>query len=58
MVNPAMPERWTIALGASAEKLAGIYGIPREAQDAFALRSHRSAAAAWKPATSPIAPDA
>ena len=25
-----MPERWTISLGASAEKLAGIYGISRE----------------------------
>ena len=28
----------------SAEKLAGIYAISREAQDAFALRSHRLAA--------------
>ena len=25
MVNPNMPEQWTISLGASAEKLAGIY---------------------------------
>src|SRR6185436_2039094 len=47
MVNPRMPERWTIALGASAEKLAGMYGISREEQDAFALRSHRLAAGAW-----------
>jgi acetyl-CoA acyltransferase len=47
MVNPRMPEQWTIALGASAEKLAGIYGIPREAQDEFALRSHQRAVAAW-----------
>jgi acetyl-CoA acyltransferase len=42
-----MPERWTIPLGASAEKLAGMYGISREEQDAFALRSHRLAAKAW-----------
>jgi acetyl-CoA acetyltransferase family protein len=47
MVNPEMPERWTISLGASAEKLAEIHGISREAQDAFAVRSHTLAAAAW-----------
>jgi acetyl-CoA acetyltransferase family protein len=47
MVNPAMPERWTISLGASTEKLAGMYGITREAQDEFAVRSHRRTAAAW-----------
>ena len=47
MVNPEMPERWTISLGASAEKLAGIYGISRDAQDEFAVRSHRRAAEAW-----------
>ena len=48
MVNPAMPEQWTISLGASAEKLAGLYSISREAQDEFALRSHRLAQAAWE----------
>jgi acetyl-CoA acetyltransferase family protein len=47
MVNPAMPDRWTISLGASTEKLAGMYGITREAQDEFAVRSHRRTAAAW-----------
>jgi acetyl-CoA acetyltransferase family protein len=47
MVNPDMPEQWTISLGASAEKLAGIHGISREAQDAFAVRSHTLAAQAW-----------
>jgi acetyl-CoA acetyltransferase family protein len=47
MVNPEMPEQWTISLGESAEKLAGIYEIPRSAQDEFALRSHQRAAAAW-----------
>jgi acetyl-CoA acetyltransferase family protein len=47
MVNPEMPDQWTISLGESTEKLAGIYGISRDAQDAFAVRSHRLAAAAW-----------
>jgi len=47
MVNPAMPERWTVSLGESAEILADRYSISREAQDVFALRSHRLAAAAW-----------
>jgi acetyl-CoA acetyltransferase family protein len=47
MVNPKMPEQWTISLGASTEKLAGIHGIGREAQDEFALRSHRLTAKAW-----------
>lgn len=47
MTNPALPAEWTISNGQSAEKLAGLYGIAREAQDAFALRSHRLAARAW-----------
>jgi len=47
MVNPQMPEQWTISLGQSAEKLAGIHDISREAQDEFALRSHELAAKAW-----------
>jgi acetyl-CoA acetyltransferase family protein len=47
MVNPKMPEQWTISLGQSAEKLAGIYDISREAQDEFALRSHQRALAGW-----------
>jgi acetyl-CoA acetyltransferase family protein len=47
MVNPEMPDQWTISLGESTEKLAGIYGVSRDAQDAFAVRSHRLAAAAW-----------
>ena len=47
MVNPRMPEQWTISLGASTEKLAGIHGIGREAQDEFALRSHRLTPKAW-----------
>jgi acetyl-CoA acyltransferase len=47
MVNPELPERWTISLGASAEKLAGMYEISREAQDEFALCSHELAARAF-----------
>jgi acetyl-CoA acetyltransferase family protein len=47
MVNPRMPGQWTISLGQSTEKLAGLHDIGREAQDAFALRSHRRTAAAW-----------
>lgn len=47
MVNPRMPAQWTIALGESAELLAERYEISREAQDEFALRSHKLAEAAW-----------
>ncbi|HEY0246878.1 MAG TPA: thiolase family protein [Gryllotalpicola sp.] len=47
MTNPALRKDWTISNGESAEKLARVYGIPREAQDAFALRSHQLAAQAW-----------
>ena len=47
MVNPEMPERWTVSLGESTEILAERYGIGREAQDEFAVRSHRNAARAW-----------
>jgi acetyl-CoA acetyltransferase family protein len=47
MVNPEMPDQWTISLGESTEKLAGIHNIGREAQDEFALKSHQRAAAAW-----------
>ncbi|GAA3749356.1 thiolase family protein [Leifsonia bigeumensis] len=47
MVNPRMPGQWSIPLGETAEILADRYDITREEQDAFALRSHRLAAAAW-----------
>ncbi|MDL9980043.1 thiolase family protein [Microbacterium sp. ASV49] len=47
MVNPALRSDWTISNGESAEKLASIHGISRDAQDEFALRSHRLAGAAW-----------
>ncbi|MFE3280291.1 thiolase family protein [Nocardia sp. NPDC059239] len=48
LVNPAMPAAWTVSLGESTEILAGRYGIGRDAQDAFAARSHRLAAKAWQ----------
>jgi acetyl-CoA acetyltransferase family protein len=47
MVNRAMPEEWTISLGEATEKIARQYGVSREAQDEFALRSHRLTAKAW-----------
>jgi acetyl-CoA acyltransferase len=47
MTNPRLRKDWTISNGESAEKLAGLYEISREEQDAFALRSHRAAADAW-----------
>lgn len=48
LVNPAMPAAWTVPLGETAELLADRFSIPREEQDAFALGSHRRAAAAWE----------
>jgi len=48
MVNPEMPDEWTVSLGEGAEILADRYEISRERQDEFALDSHRKAAAAWE----------
>jgi 3-oxoadipyl-CoA thiolase len=45
-VNPRMNPQWTISLGATAEKVAEIYGITREEQDRFAVESQRRAACA------------
>ncbi|GAA1469136.1 thiolase family protein [Microbacterium thalassium] len=47
MTNRALPKHWTISNGESAEKIAREWGIDRDAQDAFAVRSHRLAAEAW-----------
>jgi acetyl-CoA acyltransferase len=47
LTNPSMPEEWTVSLGAANEQLQEKFGISRERQDEFALRSHRLAAAAW-----------
>ncbi|ADV66765.1 thiolase family protein [Deinococcus maricopensis] len=47
-VNPRMQElHGTDAMGETAENLAEQFGITREEQDAFALRSHQKAVAAW-----------
>lgn len=47
MVNPEMPEQWTVSLGEATERVAARYKISREAQDEFAVRSHVNAARAW-----------
>jgi 3-oxoadipyl-CoA thiolase len=48
MINPRMEELGvsTEAMGETGENVAERYGISREAQDAFALRSHQRAVAA------------
>ncbi|WP_017608901.1 thiolase family protein [Nocardiopsis xinjiangensis] len=48
MVNPRMPDRWTVSLGEATERLAEKFGIGRDEQDAFALASHTKAAQAWE----------
>lgn len=46
---PAIAERSTgVTMGDSAEDMAKQNGITREAQDEFALRSHRKAVEAWE----------
>ena len=47
MVNPLFPAPWVTSLGRSAELIADEVGIDRQAQDAWALRSHTLAAEAW-----------
>lgn len=48
-VPPAIKEATTgESMGESAEKMARAFGISREAQDAFAHRSHSLASEAWK----------
>jgi 3-oxoadipyl-CoA thiolase len=48
MINPRMAEIGvsTVSMGETGENVAERYGISREAQDAFALRSHQRAVAA------------
>jgi acetyl-CoA acyltransferase len=48
LVNPRMPEEWTVSLGEANEQLQERFGISRQRQDAFAARSHQLAQAAWK----------
>ncbi|WAP52555.1 thiolase family protein [Arthrobacter sp. ATA002] len=47
LVNPAMPQEWTVSLGEATEQLREKYGISRERQDEFAAASHALAAKAW-----------
>jgi acetyl-CoA acyltransferase len=48
LVNPRMKElHGLLSMGETAEEVATRYGVSRERQDEFALRSHRLAAAAW-----------
>ncbi|GAA1502625.1 thiolase family protein [Sphaerisporangium rubeum] len=47
LVNPRMPQEWTVSLGEANEQLAERFSVPRERQDVFAARSHGLAAAAW-----------
>ncbi|MGW6139221.1 thiolase family protein [Streptomyces sp. NPDC055140] len=49
LVNPNMKElHGVLAMGETAEEVADRYDVPRERQDAFALRSHHNAAEARK----------
>jgi len=47
LTNPKHPSEIVVPMGATAEILADEHGITRDEQDAFALKSHRAAAAAW-----------
>ena len=48
LVNPRMPAEWTVSLGECNEQLADRFGVSRERQDEFAVRSHRLAHQAWE----------
>jgi acetyl-CoA acyltransferase len=49
LVNPKMAEMYgTLQMGETAERVAKMYDVSREDQDAFALRSHQRAIAAQK----------
>ena len=48
LVNPRMDADWTLSLGEATERLREKYGITRERQDDWALRSHRLAHRAWE----------
>ena len=47
LVNPEMPDVWTVSLGEGTELLAERYGVGRDAADEFAARSQGLAARAW-----------
>jgi len=48
LVNKRMRPDWTVSLGEATERLREKYGVTRERQDEFALRSHRLAHEAWE----------
>jgi 3-oxoadipyl-CoA thiolase len=49
LVNPLMAERYgTLQMGETAERVAARYEVDRQAQDEFALRSHRLAVGAQR----------
>jgi acetyl-CoA acyltransferase len=48
LVNPTMPEEWTVSLGEANEQLAEKFDVSRERQDEFAVRSHTLAHDAWE----------
>ncbi len=47
LVNPRMPQEWTVSLGEANELLAEKFDVSRERQDEFAVRSHTLADEAW-----------
>jgi len=55
--DPAKDTRFdptgALSMGETAERLAELYGISRERQDRYALRSHQRAAAAWDAGRAP-----
>ncbi|GAB4087113.1 thiolase family protein [Myceligenerans cantabricum] len=48
LVNDRMEPDWTVSMGEGTERLRERFGISRERQDEFALRSHRLAHEAWE----------
>ncbi|MBO0609572.1 thiolase family protein [Myceligenerans salitolerans] len=47
LTNDRMEPDWTVSMGEGTERLRERFGISRERQDEFALRSHRLADQAW-----------
>ncbi|MBE1874182.1 thiolase family protein [Myceligenerans pegani] len=48
LTNGRMEPDWTVSMGEGTERLRERFGISRERQDEFALRSHRLAHEAWE----------
>ena len=48
LVNPQMPDEWTVSLGEATEQLVEKYQVSRERQDEYAVLSHQRAHAAWE----------